>query len=118
MEACCPHCRGVLEPDGTEFASVTDMEEIPRPVVKRYEVEVRRCRQCGRKVRGRHAGLGVGQHGATAHRLGPRVKAAAYALHFNWGVPLRKVPAILKELTGIEVTQSAMTQDALSRAEG
>jgi len=118
VESCCPHCRGVLEPDGTEFASVTDMEEIPRPVVKRYEVEVCRCRQCGRKVRGRHADLAAGQHGATAHRLGPRVKAAAYALHFNWGVPLRKIPAILKELTGIEVTQSAMTQDALKRAEG
>jgi len=33
-------------------------------------------------------------------------------------VPLRKIPAILKELTGIEVTQSALTQDALKRAEG
>src|SRR5579863_9838687 len=28
VEACCPHCRGALEPDGTEFASVTDMVEI------------------------------------------------------------------------------------------
>jgi transposase len=86
--------------------------------VKRYEVEICRCRQCGRKVRGRHVDLSAGQHGATAHRLGPRVKAAAYALHFNSGVPFRKVPAILKELTGIAVTQSALTQDALKRSEG
>lgn len=118
VEACCPYCCGVLEADGVEFASVADIEEIPRPVVTRYEVEVCRCRQCGRKVRGRHVDLAAGQHGATAHRVGPRVKAAAHALHFNWGVPLRKVPAILKELTGIEVTQSALTQDALKRAEG
>jgi transposase len=118
VEACCPYCSGALEPDGTEVASLTDIEEIPRPVVKRYEVEVCRCRQCGRKVRGRHADLATGQHGATAHRLGPRVKAAAYALHFNSGVPFRKVPAILKDLTGIEVTQSAITQDALKQAEG
>jgi transposase len=117
-EACCPYCSGALEPDGTELASITDIEEIPRPVVKRYEVEVSRCRQCGRKVRGRHADLAIGQHGATAHRLGPRVKAAAYALHFSSGVPFRKVPAILKELAGIEVTQSAITQDALKKAEG
>lgn len=118
VEASCPYCSGVLARDGTELASVTDIEEIPRPVVKRYEVEVCHCLQCGRKVRGRHADLAAGQFGATAHRLGPRVKAAAHALHFNRGVPLRKVPAILKELTGIEVTQSAMTQDALKRAQG
>jgi hypothetical protein len=94
------------------------MEEMPRPAIERYEVEVCRCLQCGRKVRGRHADLPADQQGATAHRLGPRVKAAAHALHYNSGVPLRKVPAILKELTGIEVTQSALTQDALKRSEG
>ena len=69
-------------------------------------------------MRGRHADLAAGQHGATAHRLGPRVKAAACELRFNSGVPFRKIPGILKELAGIEVTQSAITQDVLKRAEG
>lgn len=44
--------------------------------------------------------------------------AAAHALHYGMGVPVRKVPAILKELTGVCLTQSAVTQDALRRAEG
>jgi transposase len=114
---CCPDCGGTLEPGGTEIASITDLVGIPRPVVRRYEVEVCRCRQCGRKVRGRHADLAADQCGATAHRLGPRVKAAAHALHYGTGVPVRKVPAILKELTGIQVTQSALTQDAMKRSE-
>ena len=34
------------------------------------------------------------------------------------GVPVRKLPAILREFTGIEVTQSALTQDALRKSEG
>ena len=34
------------------------------------------------------------------------------------GVPVRKVPQVLKELTGISVTQSALTQDALRQAQG
>ena len=34
------------------------------------------------------------------------------------GVPVRKLPAILHEFTGIEVTQSALTQDALKKSEG
>src|SRR6266699_595571 len=33
-------------------------------------------------------------------------------------VPVRKVPQVLKELTGISVTQSALTQDALRQAQG
>ena len=33
-------------------------------------------------------------------------------------VPVRKLPAILQEFTGIEVTQSALTQDALKKSEG
>lgn len=114
---CCPDCGGALEPSATEIASITDLVEMPCPAVRRYEVEICRCQQCGRKVRGRHADLAAGQCGATAHRLGPRVKAAAHALTYGAGVPVRRVPAILKELTGIEVTQSALTQDAMKRAE-
>lgn len=44
--------------------------------------------------------------------------AAAHALHYGMGVPVRKVPSILKELTGVCLTQSAITQDALRRAGG
>lgn len=44
--------------------------------------------------------------------------AVAHALHYGIGVPVRKVPAILEELTGVSLTQGALTQDALRRAEG
>ena len=56
-------------------------------------------------------------YGATAHRLGSRLKADAHAVHYGMGVPVRKVPAILREFTGIEVTQSALTQDAFGTLE-
>jgi len=58
------------------------------------------------------------QYGATAHRVGPRVKAAAHVVHYGMGVPVRRVPAILREFTGVEVTQSALTQDALKKSTG
>jgi hypothetical protein len=50
---------------------------------------------------------------ATAHRLGPRAQAAAHLLPYGVGVPVRKVPAVLQMLTGLQVTQSALTQAAL-----
>lgn len=114
----CPHCGGTLAEAVTELASLTDLPSVPQPVVRQYQVGVRRCRACGRSVRGRHPDLAADQFGATAHRLGPRLLAAAQSLHYQHGVPVRRVPAILAELTGVRVTQSALTQDALRQAAG
>ena len=96
--------------------AVTDMPVQPRPVVQRYAVTVCRCQSCGRRVRGRHPDLAADQYGATAHRLGPRVLGAGHTLHYGQGVPQCKVPAILATLTGVQVTQGALLQDALRRA--
>jgi transposase len=114
----CPCCGGELRYERTDEATVTDMPQDAQPEVKSYAVEVRRCERCGQRVRGQHADVAPDQHGATAHRVGPRVKAAAHTMHYGMGVPVRKLPAILRELTGIQVTQSALTQDALKKSEG
>ena len=113
----CPHCGGVLEVEGEEWATTTDLPVQPQPQVTRYRVPVCRCSQCGKRVRGTAPGLAADQFGATAHRVGPGVKAAAHAMHYGAGVPVRKLPMVLKELTGITLTQGAMTQDALRRGE-
>ena len=114
----CPCCGGELRHERTDEATVTDMPQAAQPEVKIYAVEVRRCERCGQRVRGQHPDVAPDQQGATAHRIGPRVKAAAHTVHYGMGVPVRKLPAILRELTGVEVTQSALTQDALKKAEG
>jgi hypothetical protein len=114
----CPCCGGELRYERTDEATVTDMPQAAQPEVKCYAVEVRRCERCGQRVRGQHPDVAPDQYGATAHRVGPRIKAAAHTVHYGMGVPVRKLPAILREFTGIEVTQSALTQDALKRSEG
>ena len=73
---------------------------------------------CGAQVRGQHPDVAPNQAGATAHRVGERVMAAAHALHDGIGIPVRKVPLVLAALTGVQLTQGAMTQDALQRAAG
>src|SRR5713226_3295627 len=114
----CPCCGGQLRWERTEDVTVTDTPEQPQPEVKCYAVEVRRCEACGQRVRGQHPDVAPDQYGATAHRVGPRVKAAAHAVHYGMGVPVRKVPLLLREFTGVEVTQSALTQDALKKSTG
>ena len=98
---------------------MTDIPEMPRPQVTEYRVQVCRCRGCGRRVRGRASpNVGADQYGASAHRLGRRVMAAAHILHYGVGIPVRRVPTVLRALTGVELSQSAITQDALRRVQG
>jgi transposase len=117
-ETRCPFCGGSLEPEATEEASVTDMPAAPQPEVRLFKVWICRCQNCKRPVRGKHPEVAADQYGATAHRLGPRIKAMAHSLHYGHGVPVRRLPSILREMTGITITQSALTQDALKQAEG
>jgi len=102
QETACPDCGGALEHERVDEVSVTDVPETPKPESDVYAVEVSRCLGCGRKVRGRHPAIASDQQGATAHRVGPVAMATAHALHYGMGVPVRKTPEILRELTGFE----------------
>jgi transposase len=122
----CPSCGDKLAEERVDFAYVTDLPPLPRPRVTQYRVWVCRCTGCGRKVRGKHTDLAQDQYGATAHRLGAGATAAAHALHYQVGIPVRKVPLVLATLKGLTLTQGAITQacpersrrDALRRAKG
>src|SRR5947209_2944233 len=117
-EPICPCCGEPLQEHRVDFAAVTDIPPQPRPIVQPYRVWVYRCPTCHTTVRASHPELAPDQAGATAHRMGPRVMAAAHVTHYGLGVPARKVPAVLQLYTGVRVTQSAITQDALRRASG
>jgi len=113
----CRCCGGELKLERLDDVSNTDIPAQPEPEIRRYQVAVFRCQACGQPTRGTHPDVAPDQYGATAHRVGPRVMAAAHTLHYGYGVPVRKVPPILRELTGVTVTQSALTQDALRRSQ-
>jgi transposase len=114
----CPFCGSSNLGEITiECAFCTDIPEPPQPQVTAYAIEVRKCLDCGRTIRGQHPQVDPSQHGATAHRLGDGVYARAHALHYGIGVPMRKVPTILRELCGVSITQSAIQQDALRRSQ-
>jgi transposase len=117
-EPACPGCGGELAFDHVEEASITDLPEVIKPRVRLFRVAVHRCTGCGVTARGRHPELAADQRGATAHRLGPRLMAAAHQLHYRLGVPVRKLPELLRLLTGAVLTQGAITGDALRKAAG
>ena len=104
-EDTCPGCGGRLEHEGVRVVYATDIPPVPRPQVTGYRVQICRCRSCGKQVRGRHPDVAPDQYGASAHRVGRRVMAAAHVLHYGVGVPVRKVPAVLRALTVVELSQ-------------
>lgn len=114
--SCCPHCGSGDITLRLEDLYLTDLPE-PRPVIKHYRRPVGTCGGCRKTFRAPHPDLAQNQYGATAHRLGPRLLTASSVLHYKRGVPVQKVPAIFHDLHGVRVTQSALTQDALRRAE-
>jgi transposase len=114
----CPTCGGPLEEERVDLIYTTELPPMPRPQVTQYRVWVCRCTVCGHQVRGQHPAVAPDQYGATARRLGPRLLATAHALHYGTGIPVRKVPAVLRLLSGVRLTQGALTQDALRRAAG
>jgi transposase len=117
-EPICPCCGEPLQEQRVDSAAITDLPPQPRPIVQPYRVWVYHCPTCETTVRAPHPNLAPDRYGATAHRVGPRVMAAAHATHYGLGVPVRKVPALLALYTGVRLTQSAITQDALRRASG
>ncbi len=111
-------CGGELTPCHEETVTVTELPERPTPKVTPYVVQVSACKTCGKRVRGKHSDLASDQSGATAHRYGPRARAAAHVLHYGLGVTVRKCPQVLSALTGLKITQGAITQDALRQMGG
>ena len=107
----CPFCQTPLDPAAykTNLAFITELPGV-QPEITQYNVPVTLCKACGKETRGEHPDLCRTQRGATAHRLGPRLIAAAQYLHHGLGLPERKVPEVLRSLCGVEVTQSALNQ--------
>src|SRR5512135_1798006 len=103
-EPVCPCCGEPMEEQRVDFAATTDLPARPKPIVQPYRVWVYRCPTCDTTMRAPHPDLAPDQWGATAHRIGPRVMAAAHATHYGLGVPVRKVPAILRLYTGVQLT--------------
>jgi transposase len=92
-------------------------EDLPRvqPVVRRFDVQIAECRDCGRRVQGRHPLQTTDALGAAAVHLGPRAVAFITLLNKHLGVSHGKIAALLQSHVALAVTPSAVTQ-ALHRA--
>lgn len=114
LPACCPDCGGVINREGDAEQYQLDVPEV-RPTLTRFKVPVGRCRNCKRRVQGRHPEQTSDALGAAGSQLGPHLKAWGMWLHYRMGLSFGKVAEVLAHL-GVQVTAGAICQSSAKAA--
>ncbi len=115
-EPCCPFCGGELVEEGVQPQFVTDIPPV-KPKVTRIDVHVRRCKRCGRKVRGRRPEQISQAVGAACNQIGPRAIALAAELNKCAGVSYQKIACFFEQAFGMTVSRATLARALLRTAE-
>ena len=111
----CPHCGGSVKPESHETQY---QEEIVRQtVVRRFDIEVGRCRHCRRRVQGRHPLQTSDAVGVGSVQLGPETLTLAAILNKQMGLSLGHTRQVLASGFGLEVSRAGLCR-ALARMAG
>jgi transposase len=105
----CPHCGGKVCRERVAEQYQTEIPPV-RPVVVRFDVEVGRCRRCGRRVQGRHPRQTSTALGAAAHSIGPNALALAAHLSKPLGLSAEKIAAFFETAFHLKVAPSTLTR--------
>ena len=104
LPAACPAC-GCGAVEYTRTAAQYQAEVPRRPIRRRFDVRVGRCRGCGRRVQGRHPLQTSDALGAAASQLGPDAQALAVHLNKRAGLSHGKVAAFFRGAFGIALSR-------------
>src|SRR6202051_2866229 len=111
----CPHCGGDVEQENCE--TQYQEEIVRRTVVRRFDVAVGRCRECKRRVQGRHRLQTADAVGVGSVQLGPEALTLAAILNKQMGLSLGHTRQVLSYGFGLEVSRGGLYR-ALARMAG
>src|SRR5215471_9672184 len=110
----CPGCGGPL--DETHIAQQFQVEIPCQPIHRQFNIHVGQCRQCRRRVQGRHPLQTSDALGAAAAQLGPDAQAAVVELNKQGGLSHGKVTRCLESLFGIPLSRGGSVHTVLRAA--
>jgi transposase len=111
----CPHCGGGVEPESCQ--TQYQEEIVRRTVVRRFDVAVGRCRECKRRVQGRHCLQTSDAVGVGRVQLGPEALTLAAILNKQMGLSLGHTRQVLSYGFGLEVSRGGLYR-AMARMAG
>jgi transposase len=115
LPKCCPHCGGEVESKSCE--TQYQEEIVRRTVVRRFDIGVGRCRDCQRRVQGRHPLQTSDAVGVGSVQLGPEALTLAALLNKQMGLSLGHTQQVLSYGFGLEVSRGGLYR-ALARMAG
>jgi transposase len=110
----CPDCGGSLHE--THTAQQYQVEIPRKPIHRQFNIHVGQCRQCHRRVQGRHPLQTSDALGAAAAQLGPDAQAAVVELNKQGGLSHGKVTRCLESLFGIRLSRGGSVHTVLRAA--
>src|SRR5690348_3356332 len=110
----CPDCGGPIEP--THFDQQYQVEISRQPIHRQFNIHIGCCRQCRRRIQGRHPLQTSDALGAAASQLGPDTQAAVVELNKQAGLSHGKVSRVLESLFGISLTPGGSVHTVLRAA--
>ena len=115
LPARCPHCGGGVEPERCE--TQYQEEIVRRTVVRRFDIAMGCCRDCHRRVQGRHPLQTSDAVGVGSVQLGPEALTLAAILNKQMGLSLGHTRQVLSYGFGLEVSRGGLYR-ALARMAG
>ncbi len=110
----CPDCGSPL--DETHIAQQFQVEIPRKPIHRQFNIHVGQCRQCRRRVQGRHPLQTSDALGAAAAQLGADAQAAVVELNKQAGLSHGKVTQCLDHLFGISLSRGGSVHTVLRAA--
>jgi len=111
----CPQCGGQHLQETT--VATQYQTEIPRrPIYRAFTIHIGRCRDCGRRVQGRHPLQTSDALGAAASQLGPDAHAAFVTLNKGLGLAHGKCRTLFQDLFGIPLARATSLRSLLRTA--
>lgn len=110
----CPDCGGSVRCRRVVSQYQEDLP-VQRPVVHEFRVAIGECRQCRRRVQGRHPLQTSDALGAAQAQLGPEAVALAVILNKQCGLSFGRIATLLRDRFGLAITRGGLVQ-AVHRA--
>lgn len=107
----CSACGGELE--WIETVHQFQVEIPRRPIHRRFDIQVGRCRRCGRRHQGRHPLQTSDAIGAAASQLGPDAQAMTALMKNKLGASYGDIQAAYRDFFAIPLTRGGAAQAVL-----
>jgi transposase len=108
----CPHCGGGVEPESCQTQYQEEL--VRRTTVRRFDIAVGHCRNCHRRVQGRHPLQTSDAVGVGNVQMGPEALTLAAILNKQMGLSLGHTRQVLSYGFGLGVSRGGLCR-ALAR---